>query len=309
MKISLYSICLNCGYYGGPPMSLLEVIPLAKTWGYDGIELEAKRPHGSPLDLNADMRDRIKKSAADNGLPISCVAAYNDYSSPIDEHKENELLMTREQIRLAADLDSPFVRVFAQWSGVTRRDGAITYDIARHNMETRYPGHTPLERWCRVRECLVEASKMAADAGVILALQNHTPVTNNYRDVLSFVEEVNSPALKVCLDPPCMHRHTEEYYQQALRETGTLMVHSHYGGRFERDSDGKVVKLNPNPLGSDCDDASFYRNAKAIANFDGHTGYELCSPVLIGHRHADQEYAMEQCELAGQYMRQIVDSI
>ena len=107
MKISLYSISLSGGYYDGPPVSLLEVIPLAKQWGYDGIELEGKRPHGCPLDLNADMRDRIKKSAADNGLEISCVAAYNDYSSPIEEHKENELLMTREHIRLAAEADVP----------------------------------------------------------------------------------------------------------------------------------------------------------------------------------------------------------
>ena len=51
MKISFYSISLNGGYYGGPPIPLLETIPMAKGWGYDGIELEGKRPHGSPLDL------------------------------------------------------------------------------------------------------------------------------------------------------------------------------------------------------------------------------------------------------------------
>ena len=119
----------------------------------------------------------------------------------------------------------------------------------------------------------------------------------------------NVQALKVCLDPPLLKKHTEEYYQQALRETGDLMVQSHYGGRFVRQSDGKVTKENSNPLGTGSDDKLFYKNAKSILNFEGHTGYELCSPVLIGHKYAEQSYALEQCELAAQYMRQIVDSI
>ena len=104
MKVSLYTITLSGGYYDGPAVPLLEIFPKAKSWGYDGIELEAKRPHGNPMDLDRSRREEIRKAADDNGLEISCVSAYNDYSSPIDEHRENELLMTREQIRLAADL-------------------------------------------------------------------------------------------------------------------------------------------------------------------------------------------------------------
>jgi sugar phosphate isomerase/epimerase len=309
MKISLYTITLNGGYYGGPAVPLLDIFAKAKSWGYDGIELEAKRPHGSPLDLGAAERDAIRKAAADNGLEISCIASYNDFSSPIDEHRENELLMVREQIRLAVDLGAPFVRVFSAWSGVTRRDGAITYEVARYNVNHRYPGTTSLERWCYVRECLAESARMAEDAGVVLALQNHKTVIDNYQHMLDFIEEVDSPALKACLDAPLLQKHSEEYYREAITATGALMVHTHFGGRFERLTDGRVEQLQPKPKRPVCDYYTFMRLAKEIAGFDGHTGYELCSPVLIGHRHAGLEYGLLQAELACEYMQQVIAAL
>jgi len=309
MKISLYSITLNGGYYGGPAVPLLEIFPKAKAWGYDGMEIEGKRPHGSPLDLDAAARDAIRKAAADNGLEISCIAAYNDFSSPIDEHCENELLMTREVIRLAADLGAPIVRVFACWSGVSRRDGCITYDVARYNIDHRYPGTTFLERWCHARDCLAEAARMADDAGVTLALQNHSPIITHWSHMLEFIEEVSSPALKACLDAPLMKCHTEEYYREAIEATGDLMVHTHYGGRFERQPDGTITRLRNRARPHGADERAFLKLAKEIVSYRGHIGYELCSPVLIGHRHAGLDYALLQAELACQYMRQTIDSL
>lgn len=309
MKISLYTITLSGGYYDGPAVPLLEIFPKAKAWGYDGIELEGKRPHGCPLDLDTATRKEIRRAAEDTGLEISCVAAYNDYSSPIEEHRENELLMTREQIRLAAELGAPVVRVFAIWSGVTRRNGCITYDVARYNIDHRYSGTTLLERWCYVRDCLAEAAEMAEAEGVTLALQNHEPIITHYQQMLDFIEEVNSPALKACLDSPLMKSHTPEYYREAIEATGDLLVHTHFGGRFEREADGRVIRLRnrANPPGAD--DRAFLKAAKEIVNYDGHIGYELCSPVLIGHNHAGLEYALLQAELACEYMRGVIDSL
>jgi sugar phosphate isomerase/epimerase len=290
---------------------LLETIPKARAWGYDGIEIEAKRPHGSPLDLDAGARCRIRDAAGESGLEISCVASYNDFSSPIEEHRENELLMVREQIKLAADLGAPIVRVFAAWSGVTRRDNCITYDVARYNIDHRYPGTTALERWCYARECLAEAAQMAADAGVILALQNHKPVIATYQDMLALIAEVDSPALKACLDAPLFDVHSEETYREALEATGALMVHTHFGGRFERLADGRIVPLEPKPRPATgaTDYPIFMRLAHEIVHFQGHTAYELCSPVLIGHRHAGLEYALQQAALAAEYMQGIIETV
>jgi len=307
VKISLYTVTLNGGFYDGPAVPLLEMFPLARSWGYDGIEIEAKRPHGSPLDLDAAARDRIRQVAVATGVEVSCIAAHNDFSSPIEEHRENELLMTRELIRLAVELGAPIVRVFAAWSGVTRRDGRLTYDVARHNLDSRYPGTTDVEKWGYVRECLGEAARMAEDAGITLALQNHTPIITNYRQMLDFIDEVDSPALKACLDPPLMEVHTEERYREAIEATGDRIVHTHYGGQFVRDAAGNVTR-RPG-VHYPADDALFVRIARDVLDYRGHIGYELCSPVLVGHRHANLEYALEQAELASLYMRQIIDSL
>ena len=94
------------------------------------------------------------------------------------------------------------------------------------------------------------------------------------------------------------------------------MVHTHYSGRFERQEDGSVIRLGTSPQpwltkppSYQSDDATFLGIAKEVVNYSGHIGYELCSPVLIGHHHAGQEYALEQAELACAYMRQILNSI
>jgi sugar phosphate isomerase/epimerase len=309
MKVSLYTITLNGGYYDGPPVPLLEIFSKAKAWGYDGVEIEGKRPHGSPLDLDAAARKKIKKVAGDSGVEISCIAAYTDFSSPIDEHRENELLNAREQIRMAADLGAPYVRVFPFWSGVSRRNGRITYDLARRNIMDRYPGTTALEHWCHVRDCLAEAAKIAADHGVVLALQNHRPIIDTYEDMLAFISEVDSPALRACLDPPLMRDNTEEFYRRALTDTGDLMVHSHFGGRFEVGANGKVERGFHRAGQRTSDWSTFLRLAKEITDYKGHIGYELCSPVLTDHRHEGLDYALKQAELASRYMRRIIDSL
>ena len=309
MKISLYTISLSGGYYNGLAVPLLDLFPKAKAWGYDGIELEAKRPHGSPLDLNANDRQRIREAAVENGLELSCVSAYNDFSSPIEEHRENELLMAREQIKLAADIGAPIVRVMAAWSGVTRRDGCITYDVARYNLDHRYPGVTSVEKWNYARQCLQEAAILAADAGVTLALQNHKPVTNNWGEMLDMIQEVDSPALKACLDAPLFDVHSEASYREALQATGDRMVHTHFGGQFERLEDGTVAPLRTRPVQQGVNYPLFMQLARQIVGFNGHTGYELCSPVLVGHRYAGLEYALGQAELACAYMRQVIDSL
>jgi len=309
MKISLYTITLSGGYYGGPAVPLLEIFPKAKAWGYDGIELEGKRPHGSPLDLDAATRKTIRKAAADHGLGISCVAAYNDFTSPVEEHRENELLMVREVIRLAADVGAPIVRVMTAWSGVTRRDGRITYDVARYNLDHRYPGTTALERWGYVRDGLAEAARMAEAAGVTLALQNHEPVITHWSHMLELIEEVGSPALKACLDAPLLKDHSERGYREAIEATGDLLVHTHFGGQFERRPDGTVALLRGRAQPQGVDYRAFLKAAQEILHYRGHIGYELCSPVLIRHRHAGLDYALLQAELACQFMRQVLNSL
>jgi hypothetical protein len=115
---------------------------------------------------------------------------------------------------------------------------------------------------------------------------------------------VEKPMARVaCLDAPLMSAHTQDHYRAAIEATGDLWVHSHFGGRFERLDDGSV-----RPLDGRTDYPTFVRLAHQIAGFQGHIGYELCSPVLIGHRHAGLDDALLQAEWACAYMRHILDN-
>ncbi|NQU80846.1 MAG: hypothetical protein HQ543_04955, partial [Bacteroidetes bacterium] len=50
IKVGLYSITFLGVWYRGEALSLEEVIKRAKKYGYEGMEIDGKRPHGNPLD-------------------------------------------------------------------------------------------------------------------------------------------------------------------------------------------------------------------------------------------------------------------
>src|SRR3954452_19888865 len=156
MKIGLYSVTYLGIWYDGPALSFEDTVKRAKDFGYDGIELDGKRPAGNPMDLAGKAREKIRAVIEREGIEIPCVAANNDFSSPIPEHRECQLLMVRELARLAADLGAKVVRLFAAWPGVVIREGRATYELLRAPSlpyEAQYPFLTRLDRWNFVKEC------------------------------------------------------------------------------------------------------------------------------------------------------------
>ncbi|MGH2354601.1 MAG: sugar phosphate isomerase/epimerase family protein [Chloroflexota bacterium] len=316
MKLGLYSISLAGGFYDGPSLSLLEIVRRVREWGYEGVEVSAKRPHGSPLDLDERRRRELVSVARQEGVELPVVAAYTDFSSPIEEHRENELLMAREVVRLAADLGAPIVRVFAAWAGITRREGRWTYDQVRYNVGPvqqyydRFPGVTQLERWTFVRDCLAETARVAEAHGVTLALQNHEPIVHGHEEVLEFVEEVGSLALKVSLDCPIMKDQSEEAIRRAVRETGNLMVHTHFGGEYDEGPAGPAGVPAPRKLSKAGRLANYPAFIRAIKErgYDGYLAYELCHPCLIGHRYFGLDEALNQVQRASRYLRHLIET-
>ena len=110
MKIGLYNISYAGVWYKGSALSFEEFVKRTKDFGYTGIEFDGKRPLGNPMDLDRAARHRIRSILEREGLEIPCVAAKNDFSSPIPEHRECQLLMVRETARLASDLGAKVVR-------------------------------------------------------------------------------------------------------------------------------------------------------------------------------------------------------
>ena len=306
MKIGLYSITYLGIWYDGPALTWKEVLQRAKDLGYDGVEFDGKRPHANPMDWDPRTRDAVRNEAARLGLEIPAIASNNDFSSPVPEHRECQLLMVREQARLAADLGARVVRLFAAWPGITFRDGQAAYEEAHQGWERAYPDVPRWTRWRLVRDCLQEAARFGEEFGVVMALQNHAPVIHHWKDCYDLVREVNSPWLKVCLDLPIMTRYDPEWVRQAVSTVGTLQAHSHFGGEFYRDGAGRV-QLRPSSSGRPLPDyASFVRWMQEVG-YDGYLCYEFCHPAVDeNHNPAGIDFVHGHAAMALEFMRGII---
>src|SRR3979490_1752222 len=107
MKVGLYSITYLGLWYRGQPLTLAEMITAAKKWGYDGIEIDGKRPHGNPLDWPTGRCRELLSPGNGEGLDIFAVAANNDFSNPVSEVREAQICSVRELIRMTANFGAP----------------------------------------------------------------------------------------------------------------------------------------------------------------------------------------------------------
>ncbi len=298
LKVGLYSITYLGIWYRGKALPLEDVIRRAKKYGYDGVEVDGKRPHGHPLSLTRARARELCRMAEGEGIEIYGLAGNNDFSSPITEHRDAQLVYMRDLIQLAPELGAKTVRIFAAWRGVTQKQGLASYSLSEPLWETVHKGYSPEETWEWCRDGMIQCAKYAAEAGVTLALQNHKPVINNHHDMLRMVKEVNSPHLKVSLDAWIMDDKSPAAIRQAALDTGSLQALSHFGGEFKREADGTVKGPDFYP--------PFVKAMKEIG-YKGYIGYELCHtlPVVNGQT-VGLEFADQCAEGAAIYMRNLI---
>jgi sugar phosphate isomerase/epimerase len=299
VKVGLYSITYGGVWYRGDALTVEDVIGRAKRFGYEGVEIDGKRPHGNPLDMpKARCRD-LRKRAADQGIEIYAVAGNNDFSSPIPEHRESQLVYARELMRMTSDLGAKVMRVFLAWPGVTLvPEGGGRYDIAKAVWTDEHKDFSEEQTWAWCRQTLTEAARLAGDFGVTLALQNHPPVIRGYADALRMVREVGSPNLKICFDARLEHSLDEAGVRKAVNECGSQQVLWHYGGEYDRGSHGIELKGDEKCLGE--------MLGLLDIGYRGYAGFELCHPLpVIDGKTVGLDFVDKNAQLAAEYMRGI----
>ena len=306
MKVGLYSITYLGCWYKDRPLTWQEVLQRAKDFGFDGVEFDAKRPHANPMDWTPDIRKAVVDRAGELGLELPTLAANNNFASPLPENREAELLMVREQIKLAADLGCKVLRVFAAWPGITFRDGWANYDEPRKQWDACWPGIPRLIRWNYMVECFKEAAKIAGDHGVVLALQNHAPLIATWQDCYGVIKAVDSPHLKICFDLPRVEDNRENI-TTAVNTIGHLDVHFHYNGEFARKPDGKVDVSPAYGSTSVINNYGFLINELARIGYNGYLCWEFCHNVIDENgNQGTLKTVDDQTKLALEYMRGLV---
>jgi len=81
MKIGLYSITYLGVWYDGAALTLDEVIRRAAKFGYDGVEIDGKRPHGHPMDMPASLCRELRQKASDGSRCCGASAGRSRISS------------------------------------------------------------------------------------------------------------------------------------------------------------------------------------------------------------------------------------
>src|SRR5436305_10323536 len=148
IRVGLYSITYGGVWYRGDALTVEQVIERAKKFGYQGVEIDGKRPHGNPLDMPKTRCQQLRKFAQDQGSEIYAVSGNNDFSSPIPEHRESQLVYARELMRMTADLGATVMRVFVGWPGVTLRpEGGARYDIAQAVWKAEHKDFSEEQTW------------------------------------------------------------------------------------------------------------------------------------------------------------------
>jgi len=157
MELALHSVGYSGTWGGQVRLPLWDFLKKARELGYGAVELMAKRPHASPLDLDEEGRRDIQHILQGEGLKLACMASYHDWSGPSGHpdmaHTEKELVYIQEVIKLASDLGCPLVRTYT----------GFFYDDIPYR-----------QQWDRCVQGLKEAARIASHYGVTLGIQNHS---------------------------------------------------------------------------------------------------------------------------------------
>jgi len=284
-KLGLYSVTYAGMWYNGKALSIKEFIDRAKLFKFECVELDCRVPHAAPFFLNKKDRSEIVDYLEKKDMPLAALAANNDFSSPVTEHREANIQMVVDMIQLCKDLGAPVLRIFTAWMGSSFMNGRGTYEVARPGYARAFPQIPEMDRWKYCLEAFKIVTRYAEEAGVSLALQNHPPVVRNSTDCLAIAEEINSPYFNLSFDISGERawQDTNLVLEQA-RKIGKRWVHSHYGGDYRRKPDGSVILY---PLGRSMGprEGNMVWNTDAWIqgafenNYTGAICYEGCTPT------------------------------
>lgn len=184
---------------------LPELIELAKTYGYQGIEFrpEWKQAHGVELSMTQRQRKEARTRFADHGIDISAVSPGVKF---LKDDRDQQLETLRRYIDLAADLGAPCIRFFAD-----RLPEAPDLRRESHKIQAGYQAR---------------AAKQAWEAGVLLVLETHSNSIGRDAGEMMYLAGF-PPAFRVNWHLAHCLRHGEDT-DTAYRHVKGRVAHAHF---------------------------------------------------------------------------------
>ena len=284
-KTALHSVSY-AGLWGQARLALPEFLRKAKSLGYDGVMLMAKRPHLSVLDHDPRSCEELRGLLRDLSLKVVCLAGYNDFTLGSDRpdvpSREMQVLYVRELARLAQALDCSLIRVFTSYD-----DRRTAYD----------------QQWTATVAALKECAQQAARFGVIIGVQNHHDVGVHFETMFDLLEEIAEPNCKAMFDAwaPALHGMDLE---AAVLKMAPYLVHTTVADYVRRPR----FRYEPNlvnytretdsiravPMGEGfIDYRAFFKTLRKVG-YQGSVAYEMCSYLKGGGNEANLDRCARQ---------------
>src|SRR5437667_1676518 len=169
--------CLTLSYqnqFKAGKMDIFSFLSTCRALDLDGADIHI----GSLKNTERPHLKEVRRRALDMGLSISCLGVSTEFGRSA-EAIPKELEKARQAIDVGIFLGSPVLRVFV---------GSPPSEDKRK------------EAFDRGVDALRKTAEFGAEAGMPVALQNHSGLTSTGADLLRFHREVNHPNFTLLLD-------------------------------------------------------------------------------------------------------------
>ena len=237
-------------------VSIDAVIDKAAALGVEGVDILHRQmdcDEFGPLDATVHAYcQRLKRHAFRSGVALICLSIHQDFVSPNPAERHKWVAHTEKCIEIAYALGVPCLRLNSgRWKTI-EDFGAL---MKARGQEPVLKGYTEDDgfKWCI--EATQKCVELAAQRGVILALENHWGLTNTPEGQLRILNAIESPWLGALMDTGNFLEDPYEKLKAIAPKTVFVQAKTYEGG-------GEFYTLN----------LDYQRIAKILRDA-GYTGY------------------------------------
>ena len=170
-----------------------KVIDHAAELGFDGVEIL----HRQMQEESTTYMNSLKRRAWESGLDLIMLSIHQAFVDPSEAKRQEAVDHTKHCIDLAHQMGIPAIRLnTGRWGTIRSFDDLM----AANGQEPALDGYADEDAigWCvdSIRECLPHA----AEAGVVMALENHWGLSTKVDVLLRIHREVGDPWLGINMD-------------------------------------------------------------------------------------------------------------
>jgi sugar phosphate isomerase/epimerase len=140
---------------------------------------------------------KIKRHALRCGVDLACLSILQDFVSPDPAERQHWIAFTEKCIEIAYAMGIPCIRISSgRWKTIPDFEAFMK----ARGVEPALPGYTEDDgfKWCI--DSIHVCAQLAAQRGVVLALENHWGLSGTPEGQLRIIEAVDSPWVGALMD-------------------------------------------------------------------------------------------------------------